>query len=72
VRNARSRERESLQQHAHAMPVYVSGIGAATDLRTIQVFLGHGSIRSTSIYTRVSPERIARTRSPLDRLLETG
>jgi site-specific recombinase XerD len=43
-----------------------------TDLRTIQVLLGHGSIRSTSIYTRVSPERVARTRSPLDRLLETG
>lgn len=41
-----------------------------TDLRTIQVLLGHGSIRSTSIYTRVSPERIARTRSPLDRLLD--
>jgi len=42
-----------------------------TDLRTIQVLLGHGSIRTTSIYTRVSPERIAQTRSPLDRLLET-
>lgn len=29
VHNARSRERESLQQRAHAMPVYVSGVGAA-------------------------------------------
>lgn len=29
VHNARSREREALQQRAHAMPVYVPGVGAA-------------------------------------------
>jgi len=43
-----------------------------TDLRTIQVLLGHASIRSTTIYTRVSATLIARTQSPLDRLLQTG
>jgi len=43
-----------------------------TDLRTIQVLLGHASIRSTTIYTRVSAAMIAQTKSPLDRLLQTG
>lgn len=43
-----------------------------TDLRTIQVLLGHGSIRTTTIYTRVSEIMIGRTTSPLDRLPKAG
>jgi site-specific recombinase XerD len=39
-----------------------------TDLRKIQVVLGHGSIRSTTIYTQVSPSQIAAVRSPLEDL----
>lgn len=39
-----------------------------TDIRTIQVLLGHGSIRTTARYTQVSTRHIARTKSPLDRL----
>lgn len=39
-----------------------------TDLRTLQVLLGHGSLRSTTRYTHISTEHIARTGSPLDRL----
>jgi integrase/recombinase XerD len=38
------------------------------DIRTIQVLLGHGSIRTTARYTQVSTRHIARTKSPLDRL----
>jgi site-specific recombinase XerD len=37
-----------------------------TDIRVIQVLLGHGSIRSTARYTQVSTRHIAATRSPLD------
>jgi len=39
-----------------------------TDLRKIQVVLGHSSIRSTTIYTRVSPEQVASVRSPMEDL----
>jgi site-specific recombinase XerD len=37
-----------------------------TDIRTIQVLLGHGSIRTTTRYAQVSTSHIGRTKSPLD------
>lgn len=43
-----------------------------TDLRVIQVLLGHDSIRSTTHYARVSTARLAKARSPLDRLRKLG
>jgi integrase/recombinase XerD len=41
---------------------------AGTDIRIIQVLLGHGQLTSTAIYTRVATSVIAGTPSPLDRL----
>lgn len=43
-----------------------------TDLRLIQILLGHDSIRSTTHYARVSTGMLAKAKSPLDRLRKTG
>ena len=42
---------------------------AGSDIRTIQVLLGHRSIRSTELYTRVSRAHVSRVKSPLDLLV---
>lgn len=41
---------------------------AGVDVRTIQALLGHRSLRTTALYTFVSPGRVVATRSPLDAL----
>ena len=51
-------------RHAFATHLLEQGV----DLRRIQVVLGHGSIRSTTIYTQVSAKEIASLRSPLEDL----
>jgi len=53
-----------LLRHAFATHLLEAG----TDLRKIQVVLGHGSIKSTQIYTQVAPSQIAAVRSPLEDL----
>jgi len=37
-----------------------------TDLRNIQVLLGHGSSRTTEIYTHVAVQHLANLKNPLD------
>jgi len=47
-------------------------LDAGTELRVIQVLLGHDNIQTTTRYARVSATMISKANSPLERLPKTG
>jgi site-specific recombinase XerD len=55
-------------RHSFATHMLEDGV----DIRYIQEFMGHGSIRTTEIYTHVTERGVERIKSPLDRMEQEG
>jgi site-specific recombinase XerD len=68
----RSRISKPITPHAlrHAFAVHL--LEAGTDVRTIQLLLGHRSLETTARYLRIATTKVCATASPLDLLPPAG
>ncbi len=66
VKTAKLKKHVTAHTLRHSFATHL--LEAGTDIRVIQVLLGHASIRTTARYTQVSQMHVAKVKSPLDML----
>ena len=65
---ARSGITRSITPHSLRHAFAVHRLESGTDLRTIQLLLGHSNLATTSKYLRIATSKVCATASPLDAL----
>ena len=66
LQKAKIKKHATVHTLRHSFATHLSESG--TDLRYIQSVLGHGSSKTTEVYTHVSSKALSGIRSPLDSL----